>query len=83
VAAINVSVGDINMSELDNDHLGQGTNIGRLRRAAENELDILPESSPIRHWLADEVDELAEEEATASGGRLPDGRGDDPPIDQD
>ena len=69
------------MNELDNDHLGEDGNIGRLRRAAEHELDILPDSSPIRDWLADEVDDLAEQEATAAGGRNSDGHADGPLLD--
>ncbi len=33
--------------------------IHRLRVAAEHELDVTPESSPLHAWLAAEADELA------------------------
>jgi hypothetical protein len=69
------------MDERDTDHLSDDTTITRLRRAAEHELDLLPDSSPLRDWLADEVDDLAEEESTAAGGRPSGGRGDGPPGD--
>ena len=36
--------------------------IHRLRVAAEHELDVTPESSPMHDWLAAEADELAAED---------------------
>jgi hypothetical protein len=41
--------------------------IHRLRRSAERELEITPQSSPIHDWLADEVASFAEDDDEAEG----------------